>query len=180
MTILGSQKRVAVIGGGFAGLAAACDLAHKGYQVDLIEKNAQVGGRGRGMDVEGYSFDMGPSWYWMPDVFEAFFQRFGKSVSDYYELVRLNPSYRVFFEQGKVVDVPSDFQELKALFESIETGASDKLQAFMDEARTKYEVSMKDFVWKPSLSIGEFMEWRIVREATRLDLFTSFSKHVRK
>lgn len=180
MTISGSQKRIAVIGGGFAGLAAACDLAHKGYSVDLIEKNPQVGGRGRGMDVEGYSFDMGPSWYWMPDVFEAFFQRFGKSVSDYYELVRLNPSYRIFFEHGNVVDVPSDFQELKSLFESIEPGAAGKLQAFMDEAKTKYEVSMKDFVWKPSLSIGEFMEWRIVREATRLDLFTSFSKHVRK
>jgi len=171
---------VAVVGGGFAGLAAACDLAHKGYQVDLIEKNAQVGGRGRGMDVNGYSFDMGPSWYWMPDVFESFFQRFGKSVSDYYELVRLNPSYRVFFEQGKIVDVPSDFQDLKTLFESIETGAGQKLESFMEEAKTKYTVSMSDFVWKPSLSVKEFMDWKIIREATRLDLFTSFSKHVRK
>jgi phytoene desaturase len=132
------------------------------------------------MDVDGYSFDMGPSWYWMPDVFEAFFQRYGKSVADYYELVRLNPSYRVFFEHGKIIDVPSDFQALKQLFESIESGAGSKLEAFMEEAKTKYTVSMSDFVWKPSLSIKEFMDWRIIREATRLDLFTSFSKHVRK
>jgi phytoene desaturase len=174
------NKKIAVIGAGFAGLASACSLAHKGFQVTLLEKNAQTGGRGRSFKVEGYSFDMGPSWYWMPEVFEQFFNRFGKKVSDYYTLQRLDPSYRVFFQDGKPLDVPAAYAEFKAMIEGLEPGAGARLDKFMAEAKVKYDVSMADFVWKPSLSILEFAQPRLLIESFRLHLFSGFSDHAKK
>lgn len=173
------MKKIAVIGGGFAGLSSACSLAHKGFEVVLYEKNEQTGGRGRAFLVNGYSFDMGPSWYWMPDVFEAFFARFGKKVEDYYELVRLDPSYRVFFEDGPV-DIPADFRKFRDLIETYEPGSGAKFDRFVEEARVKYEVSMSKFVWKPSLSIREFADPQLLVESFRLQLFSSFRDHARK
>jgi phytoene desaturase len=172
-------KRIAVIGGGFAGLSSACSLAHKGFEVVLFEKNETTGGRGRAYSINGYSFDMGPSWYWMPDVFESFFARFGKKVSDYYELVRLDPSYRVFFEDG-AVDIPADYAEFRKIIESYEQGAGVKLDKFVAEAKIKYDVSMSKFVWKPSLSIMEFADPQLVIESFRLHLFSSFRDHATK
>ena len=173
-------KKIAVIGAGFAGLASACSLAHKGFEVTLLEKNAETGGRGRMFKHEGYSFDMGPSWYWMPEVFEQFFNRFGKKVSDYYTLQRLDPSYRVFFQDGPPLDVPAAYAEFKKMVEEIEPGASAKLDRFMAEAKIKYDVSMADFVWKPSLSILEFAQPRLLIESFRLHLFSGFTAHAKK
>lgn len=173
-------KKIAVIGAGFAGLASACSLAHKGFSVTLLEKNAETGGRGRVFKHEGYSFDMGPSWYWMPEVFEQFFNRFGKKVSDYYTLQRLDPSYRVFFQDGQPLDVPAAYSEFKKMVEEIEPGASAKLDRFMAEAKIKYDVSMADFVWKPSLSILEFAQPRLLIESFRLHLFSGFTAHAKK
>ncbi len=173
------MKSIAVIGGGFAGLSSACSLAHKGFDVVLFEKNELTGGRGRAFEINGYSFDMGPSWYWMPDVFEAFFSRFGKKVSDYYELVRLDPSYRVFFDDGPV-DIPADYGKLRNLIESYEANSGAKLDKFVHEARVKYEVSMSKFVWKPSLSVLEFAEPQLLFQSFRLQLFSSFRDHARK
>jgi phytoene desaturase len=172
-------KKIAVIGGGFAGLSSACSLAHKGFDVVLYEKNENTGGRGRAFEVNGYSFDMGPSWYWMPDVFEAFFARFGKKVSDYYELVRLDPSYRVFFDDGPL-DIPAEYAKFRDLIESYEPNSGTKLDKFVQEAKVKYEVSMSKFVWKPSLSIMEFAEPQLLFESFRLQLFSSFRDHARK
>jgi phytoene desaturase len=129
---------------------------------------------------EGYSFDMGPSWYWMPEVFEQFFNRFGKKVSDYYTLQRLDPSYRVFFQDGPPLDVPAAYAEFKKMVEEIEPGASAKLDRFMAEAKIKYDVSMADFVWKPSLSILEFAQPRLLIESFRLHLFSGFTDHAKK
>ena len=173
-------KKIAVIGAGFAGLASACSLAHKGFAVTLLEKNAETGGRGRVFKHDGYSFDMGPSWYWMPEVFEQFFNRFGKKVSDYYSLQRLDPSYRVFFQEGAPLDVPAAYAEFKKMVEEIEPGASEKLDRFMAEAKIKYDVSMADFVWKPSLSILEFVQPRLLIESFRLHLFSGFTAHAKK
>ena len=105
------KKKVIVIGSGFAGLSAATSLADKGFSVQLLEKNDQPGGRARSFFDEGYTFDMGPSWYWMPDVFESYFNRFGKSVSDYYELTRLDPSYRVYYGENDYLDIPASLKE---------------------------------------------------------------------
>ncbi len=175
-----TTKHIAVIGGGFAGLSAATDLASKGYRVTLYEKNSTTGGRGRMMKSELFTFDMGPSWYWMPDVFETYFKRFGKNVSDYYQLKRLDPSYRIFFDENEVLDVPADLAKFREMLENLEPGCGSSFDKFMDEAKTKYHVSMSDFVWKPSLSWTEFMSPKLLKGAMRLRLFSSLSSHVRK
>lgn len=171
---------IVVIGGGFAGLSAATDLASKGFKVTLFEKNSTTGGRGRMMKAEGFTFDMGPSWYWMPDVFENYFQRFGKKVSDYYDLKRLNPSYRVFLQNGESLDVPADLVAFRKMLEKLEPGCGEAFEKFLSEAQTKYHVSMTDFVWKPSLSWTEFASPKLLSGALKLQLFSNFSKHVRK
>jgi len=174
------SKKVIVIGSGFAGLAAACCLADKGFDVQVLEKNDVAGGRARKFEVDGYTFDMGPSWYWIPDVFEQFFARFGKKVSDYYDLKRLDPSYSVFFGKNEVVEVPAKMEELKQMFESYEPGSGPKLEKFLKEAAYKYEVGMRDFVQKPGHSIFEFADLRVVSSLFRLQMFQSMSSHVRK
>lgn len=173
------SSNIAVIGSGFAGLAAATTLASQGHSVTVFEKNEGPGGRARLFKEKGYTFDMGPSWYWMPDVFVQYFGRFGKKVSDYYELERLSPSYRVYFEDGPM-DIPSDFEELKALFDSLEPGSGKHLDTFMNEAGVKYEIGMSKFVFKPSHNVMEFAELNIARDALKLHLFKSFSSYIRK
>jgi phytoene desaturase len=173
------SARISIIGSGFAGLSAACDLASKGYSVDLFEKNGQTGGRARSFRAEGFVFDMGPSWYWMPDVFDTFFARYGKKVSEYYQLVRLDPSYRVFFQNGPL-DIPAGRENLKKTFEEIEPGAGVKLDSFLEEARIKYQTGMGQFVWKPSLSVMEFAQVKLLRESLRLQLFSTMSAHIRR
>jgi len=173
-------KTAIVIGAGFAGLSAATHLAHEGFAVTLLEKNDVPGGRARCFEAEGFLFDMGPSWYWMPDIFDQYFARFGKKTSDYYELTRLSPSYSVVFGPADSVDIPADFQALCELFESYEVGSAVRLQKFLAQAKYKYEVGVNEFVQKPSLSITEFLDLRLVVEAFRLDLFQSFHSHVRK
>lgn len=174
------QQSVVVIGAGFAGLAAATRLATQGYEVTIVEKNSQAGGRARVFSEKGFKFDMGPSWYWMPDIFDRYFAEFGKKTSDYYALERLDPSYKVVFGQEEFVDLPADMQELTSLFETIEPGSSKRLEDFLSQAKYKYEVGVGEFVWKPSLSITEFFDIRLLSKAISLDLFASFGKHIRK
>ena len=173
-------KKVVVIGAGFAGLAAACCLAKAGHEVTVLEKNSVPGGRARQYTTDGFVFDMGPSWYWMPDVFEQFFAQFGKKTTDYYQLVRLDPSYSVFFGQDDVMQVPAKMEELQAMFERYEPGSSSNLKKFLAEAKYKYEVGMADFVHKPSHSIWEFADWRLLKSMFRLQMLTSMATHVRQ
>ena len=163
-----SQKTV-VIGGGFAGLSAACYLAKAGHQVTLLERHAQWGGRARQYQEQGYTFDMGPSWYWMPDVFDRFFADFGKKTSDYYKLHLLDPAYSVYFEDGKV-EMPATAEETIALFERMEPGAGVKLQKFLDDGAYKYEVGINDLVRKPGRSLLEFADMRVLKGLFQLDL----------
>lgn len=145
----------------------------------VLEKNATLGGRARQFEADGFVFDMGPSWYWMPDVFEQFFAHFGKKVSDFYDLKRLDPSYVVWFGPGDRLDVPAEMAELEKMFEALEPGSTANLRSFLAEAEYKYRVGMNDFVQKPSLSILEFMDWRIAKSLFRIQMFTSMSKHLR-
>ncbi len=174
------KKKVIVIGAGFSGLAAASCLASKGVDVTLLEKNASTGGRARKFEAEGFTFDMGPSWYWMPDVFEKYYQQFGHTTSDFYKLKRLNPSYRVFFGKEDIVDLPSNRNELFELFESIEPGSGSHLQKFLKEGKYKYDVGINDLVYKPGKSLFEFMNAKVISGAFRLHVFKSFSKYIRK
>jgi len=172
--------KVIVIGAGFSGLSAAASLAKEGYEVTVLEKNTVPGGRARKFEAEGFMFDMGPSWYWMPDVFEQFFARFGKKPSDYYDLIRLDPSYSVIFGPGQQMDLPASMQGLYDLFERYEPGSSANLGKFLAEAKYKYDVGMSDFVHRPSHSIMEFADLRILMSLFRLQMFKSVSSHIRK
>ena len=175
-----SATKVIVIGSGFSGLSAATTLADQGYEVTVLEKNDSPGGRARSFTADGYTFDMGPSWYWMPDVFESYFNRFGKSTSDYYELKRLDPSYTVVFGENDFVHIPATMPELKQLFESMEKGSAAKLDLFLEQAAYKYEVGINQLVYKPGRSVTEFMNPRLLLDVLRMDVFQSFYKHIRR
>lgn len=175
-----AQKNVLVIGSGFAGLSAATHLAHSGYQVTLLEKNSTPGGRARKFEAEGFTFDMGPSWYWMPDVFDTYFSHFGKKTSDYYDLVRLDPSYTVVFGESDFVDIPADLDQFKNLMEDLEPGVGPKLDEFLNQAAYKYQVGIQDLVYRPSRSLMEFASPKLLLDMVRMDIFQSMSKHVRK
>lgn len=170
---------VTVIGGGFSGLAAACYAAKSGHSVSLYEKNATIGGRARQFSEDGFVFDMGPSWYWMPDVFERFFNNFGKSVSDYYELIQLDPGFQVFFNSSPPLTVPANIDDLYKVFETVEAGSSKNLQLFLSDAAYKYKVGMQDLVYKPGLSISEYLNYDVFKGLVGSHLFRSVSKHVR-
>src|SRR5690554_1962035 len=175
------MARIAIIGSGFSGLSAACYLSKEGHKVHVYEKNSTIGGRARQLKTDaGYIFDMGPSWYWMPDVFDRFFADFGYSVDEFYKLKLLEPSFDIVFPRKEVMHVPSDYGELCRMFESIEVGSAVKLQQFMEDAKFKYDVGMKKLVYKPGLSIFEFFDMELLTGAMRLEVFSSFSKHVRK
>lgn len=173
-------KKVIVIGAGFAGLSAATTLAQKGFDVTLLEKNKEPGGRARKLEIDGFTFDMGPSWYWMPDVFENYFSQFNTTVAQQYQLLRLDPSYVVFFSKDEVMRVPANLNEFYQLFEKYEPGSSEQLKKFLGEAEYKYNVSMSDFVHKPSLSLFEFVDLRILNAALKMDLFKNISKYIHK
>jgi phytoene desaturase len=172
-------KKVVIIGSGFSGLASACCLAQGGMEVTVVEKNDSLGGRARKFEVDDFLFDMGPSWYWMPEVFDHFFERFGKKVSDYYDLKRLDPSYRVYFKD-EYVDIPATMDALYAFFEKYEPGSSKSLQKFLDEAEYKYKVGMDEFVWKPGHSIFEFVDLRVIKSLFKLQMFSSIDKQIKR
>jgi phytoene desaturase len=174
-------KNVAVIGSGFAGLSAACYLAKAGYRVDVYEKNEQCGGRARQLTTgNGYIFDMGPSWYWMPDVFERFFADFSSRPQDFYRLDRLDPGFCVIFGKKEAMNIPASLEQLCCLFERIEQGSGPKLLTFLEGAAYKYHTGMERLVYKPGLSFLEFADTRLLAGLFRLEVFTPFSKHVRK
>ena len=173
------MKNIVVIGSGFAGLSTACFLAKAGFAVTVVEKQATPGGRARQLIQDGFMFDIGPSWYWMPDVFERFFNEFQKKVSDYYSLDRLDPSYRIYWQDGEM-NVPANYNELKNLFESIEQGSGVQLDKFLAEANYKYQVGINKLVHKPGQSITEFLDWDLIKGVFKLDVFTNMKKHVGK
>lgn len=175
-----SGKNIVVIGSGFAGLSAAALLARDGHKVIILEKNDQPGGRARVWQKDGFVFDMGPSWYWMPEVFEHFYSLFDRTTKDFYELKRLDPGYRVFFSGEKEFDVPADFEQLKVKFEAIEPGSASKLQEFINEARYKYETAMNEYVHRISDSISEFFDVKLIAKSFQLRLFQSLRTEVRK
>lgn len=174
------MNKVVVIGSGFASLTASACLAKKGYDVLVLEQNSTLGGRARKFEAEGFTFDMGPSWYWMPDVFEAYFQKFGKTTADFYDLKRLDPSYQVFYPNNQKLEIPANLEELFSLFESIEKGSAKQLKKFLDEGKYKYDVGINDLVYKPGVSITELLDMRIAKGVFKLHIFESIHKYIRK
>ena len=174
------MKKTAVIGSGFAGLTSAIELASLGYHVTVFEKNSMVGGRARKFQSNGFTFDMGPSWYWMPDVFDKFFARHGKKVEDYYKLSKLDPGFSVVYGKDNTINVPASFEELVALFEDIEKGSGTKLKKFLKKAEVKYNIGMNSLVYKPSHSIFEFINLKVLIGVLHLNVFSNFRSYVKK
>ncbi|MEJ6685808.1 MAG: phytoene desaturase family protein [Crocinitomicaceae bacterium] len=172
--------KVIIIGSGVSSLSAASFLAKEGHDVTIIEKNKEIGGRARKFSAEGFTFDMGPSWYWMPDVFEDFYKKFNHTTSDFYNLKRLDPSYRVYWKDETHTDLPADMEALENWFEANEKGSAIKLRAFLKDAQIKYEIGMKDFVHKPSMSIFEFANKKVFKGLLNMNLFSSIGKLIRK
>ena len=174
------MKSAIVIGSGFAGLSAATNLADHNFKVTLLEKNNSLGGRARIFKEKGFTFDMGPSWYWMPDVFERYFNKFGKSASDYYKLIRLDPSYKVIFGKDDDLNIPANYEMYRNMFEEIEAGSSENLDKFLKQASYKYEQGINKLVHKPSRSITEYMNLKLLFDVIRMDIFMSYEQHIKK
>lgn len=170
--------KIAIIGSGFSGLSAAAYTAKAGNEVHVFEQHNQPGGRARQFTTEqGYVFDMGPSWYWMPDIIEQFFTDFNCKSNDFYTLISLNPQFEIIFENDKI-NIPESIEDLKILFEKKEKGAGAQLEKFMQSAKFKYEVGMQDFVNKPCHNWAEFIAPKIAKSALKLNLLTNFRTYV--
>jgi len=165
------EKKVIIVGAGFGGLAAASLLARDGYNVTVLEKNEQAGGRALIWKKDGFTFDMGPSWYLMPDVFENFFAEFGKKPEEYMELVRLDPSYRVFFSEDDFVDISADIKKNYSLFEKLEPGAEEKMKEYLKLSKYEYDIAMKDFIYKDYKHLTDFLKPKLIVEGTKLHMF---------
>lgn len=177
---LNKLKSIIVIGGGFSGMVSAAYLAKMGYTVTLIEKNSTLGGRCRTLIKKGYKFDIGPSWYWMPDVFEKFFNDFNYSAKDFYSLKLLDPAFEIIYQNNRSIKIPSSYEALLELFESIEKGSAQKLNELMKDAEIKYNISMNDIVYKPFVSFTEILDRKLLLNAFKLSIFQSMHKYVRK
>jgi len=172
------SQTVNIIGSGFASLAASCYLAKAGYKVQVFEKNSTIGGRARQLKRDGFTFDIGPTWYWMPDVFERFFNDFNKKVSDYYQLERLDPAYQVFFGKDDSVTIPGSLEEIYEIFEKEEAGSSKILKKFIAKAKDNYDIAIKDLVYRPGVSPMELVSPETAKRLGRF--FTNISGEVRK
>ena len=180
------MKRALVIGSGFGGLSAAAFLARDGYRVEVLEKNSWVGGRARVLERDGYRFDMGPSWYWMPDQHDRWFEQFGESRSTFYDILRVDPSYRVYYgdavpgEERNVVDIPADREGARAVFERYEPGAGDALERYIADCRHKYRFAMDSFIYKNYYSIFDLVNRKVISNLPSLNMFQSFGGRVRR
>ncbi len=170
-------RSVAIVGSGVGGLSAAAYLADAGADVTVLEQNEQLGGRLSRLYRDGFTFDMGPSWYLMPDVFEQFFNDFGYTTEDFYELTHLDPHYTVFFEDGDIVKIPTDPDEARGIFEYYEDGAGDALQSYLEESKRTYEVGMEEFVYKDRSRLRDWIDPGLIK-ARDLTIRGTMQEHV--
>lgn len=172
------KKKIIIIGSGFSSLAASCYMAKYGYDVTILEKNSTVGGRARQLKKEGFTFDIGPTWYWMPDVFERFFADFGKKPSDFYALKKLNPAYHVYFGKDDFIAIEDDLDKIMSAFEKEEKGSSVKLRSFITKAQNNYDVAIKDLVYRPGVSPLELITPTTIKRVGQF--ISTIKKDVRK
>lgn len=172
------KKTISIIGSGFSSLAAASYLAKAGCKVTVYEKNNTLGGRAKQLKKNDFVFDMGPTWYWMPDIFERFFGDFGKKTSDYYNLNRLQPAYQVYFGENDSITIPNSLEEIEQVFENEEAGSAKHLRKFIKSAKDNYNIAVKDVVYRPGISPLELIT---PQTAVRVgQFFSTIRKQVRK
>ena len=172
------NKTISIIGSGFASLSAACYLAKAGNEVTIFEKNKTIGGRARQLKKQGFTFDIGPTWYWMPDVFERFFEDFGKHPSDFYELYKLNPAYSVYFGINDFITIEDTIDKICVAFEKEESGSSLKLKKFIKKAESNYNIAIKDLVYRPGVSPLELVTPITIKKINQF--FSTIKRDVRK
>ncbi|MBQ0738429.1 phytoene desaturase family protein [Mesonia mobilis] len=172
------MKKIIIIGSGFSSLASSCYLAKQGYEVEIFEKNDTIGGRARQYKKEGFTFDIGPTWYWMPDVFERFFADFNKQPSDYYQLLKLSPAYKVFFGKEDEITIGDTLEKIYSEFDRIEPGSSKKLKKFIDQAKENYDIAIKDLVYRPGESPLELVTVETAKKLGKF--FSTIAREVRK
>lgn len=172
------KKKIIVIGSGFGGLCSAALLAKDGYDVTVLEKNPRLGGRAMTFDRKGYHFDMGPSWYLMPEVFEDYMKIFGKNIADYISLRPLDPMYRMFFSPTDHIDIVRDLEQNLKMFESIEKGANVSIRAYLDQAKTQYEIAMKHFLYTEFKSIFDFIKPELLTVGKKVPVFKNLQDHI--
>ncbi len=174
------KPRIVIIGAGISGMSAACHLSRMGFEVTVFEKNEQPGGRIDFFESSGFAFDMGPSWYWMPNVFERFYETFGYKTSDFYQLIPLDPGFEIVFEENKSFPVWKNLEQLYEEFEKTEPGSAEKFEQYLKKSKKIYEVAMGDMVYKPYLSLLDFIDPQAFNPVLIKSVFTTVSKEVRK
>jgi len=172
------KSKIVVIGAGFGGLSASAFLAKEGFEVEVIEKNESVGGRASVLEEDGFRFDMGPSWYLMPDIFERFFNKFNQKPEEYYSLTRLDPNYRIYFKDGDLMDVPADPEEAGKLFETYEEGARQSFKDYLEKSKETYEIGMNEFVLKDRNNFRDYISLDVLRNARGISLIKKMQDHV--
>ncbi len=172
------NKTISIIGSGFSSLSAACYLAQQGHNITIYEKNATIGGRARQLKKDGFTFDMGPTWYWMPDIFEDFFADFNKKPSDYYTLTKLNPAYKVYFDVNDFITIADNLDDICKAFENEEEGSAAKLRKFITKAEKNYEIAIKKMVYKPGVSLLELITPATIKRMSQF--FSNIKKEVRR
>lgn len=172
------KATISIIGSGFSSLASACYLAKAGYDVTVFEKNSTIGGRARQLKKEGFTFDIGPTWYWMPDVFERFFADFDKKPTDYYQLEKLNPAYSVYFDTNDYITIEDTLEKIYTAFEKEEEGSSKKLERFINQAKSNYDIAIKDLVYNPGVSPLELVTLDTFKKINQF--FSTIKRDVRK
>ncbi|TXN34302.1 phytoene desaturase [Flagellimonas hymeniacidonis] len=171
------MKKIIIIGSGFSSLSASCYLAKAGFDVEIFEKNDTVGGRARQFIKDGFTFDIGPSWYWMPDIFDKFFADFGKKTSDYYQLDKLNPAYQIFFDDD-IITIGDCMEKICEEFERIESGSAAHLKSFIHKAQENYDIAINKVVLRPGLSPMELVTKETILRVDQF--FKTISHEVRK
>lgn len=175
------EKHAIIIGSGFGGLGTACLLGKAGYKVTVLEKNESVGGRASVLEANGYKFDMGPSWYLMPDVFEQFYQLLEEDIHDHLTLKALDPSYRIFFGgSDKAVDIYKGVEANRETFESLEPGSTEKFKDYLKRSEYQYNIALQSFVYKNYSSVRDFLTWRVMTEGMKLSVFSTMDRYVKK
>jgi len=175
-----SELKTVIIGAGFGGMAAAALLAKKGFDVTVVEKNDQPGGRAIVYKEKGFVFDMGPSWYLMPDVFETFFKEFNTTSDKYYKLLRLNPAYRVFYSKDEHVDILPDFKEVIKVFDTYQEDGGEQLKKYLDAAEYQYDIAMREFIYKEYDHITDFLNRKLLLEGSKLHIFTNLDDYAKR
>lgn len=175
------KKHAIIIGSGFGALGSACILGKAGWKVTILEKNESIGGRATKFSAKGFTFDRGPSWYLMPDVFEHFFSLFDEDVHKHLNLKKLSPSYQIFYKGlNQKVNIYSDLKKDIPTLEAIEEGSGEQLKKYLDVAGYQYEIAKDRFMYKNYDSIRDFMTREVATEGRKLSVLQNMDKYVRK